>query len=313
MKSLQSRAGCCATGLRLDRMANDMQTSAAATTWQGRTWTSRDELKLFYRDYPGSPEAPPLLCLHGLTRNARDFEAFAERYCGRFRVIAPDFRGRGMSELDPIPAHYVPGTYADDILQLLDELAIPEAIFVGTSLGGLVTMLVASVQPHRVAAAILNDVGPQLDQRGLDRISSYVGKPMRFQDWDEAARYVASINGGLPASHRHGDWINAARRLCKQDGDAVVFDYDMSIAKPFDQAKEASAFDMWPLYRKLAEAPLLILRGENSDLLSRETAAAMVAAAMRAQLVTVPGAGHAPELSEPAATAAIDTFLSKFA
>ena len=275
-------------------------------------WTSRDGLNLFYRDYPGSSDRPPILCLHGLTRNSRDFEAFANRYAGRFRVIAPDFRGRGMSDRDPQPARYLPPTYAADVLQLLGELGIDRAVFVGTSLGGLVTMLVAATQPQRITATILNDVGPELDQRGLDRIRSYVGKPVRFGGWDEAARYISAINRGLPASNSHDDWLRAARRLCKEHGDGVVFDYDMAIAEPFNERNDgAVGFDMWPLFRQLAGAPLLIVNGELSDLLSPAAAQAMVEAHPDAQLVTVPGVGHAPELNEPEAVAAIDRLLER--
>jgi pimeloyl-ACP methyl ester carboxylesterase len=295
-------------------MPNDSQPAPGkAAEWKARIWTSRDGVKLFYRDYPGSADRPPLLCLHGLTRNSRDFEAFADRYAGRFRVIAVDFRGRGMSERDPQPARYLPVTYAADILQLLDELAIDRAVFVGTSLGGLVTMLVAGMQPQRIAGAILYDVGPVLDNRGLERIRSYVGKPMRFKDWDEAADYITAINRNLPASYGPEDWRRAARRLCREDGGAIVFDYDMAIAEPFNQPNGAAAFDMWPLYRRLGQAPLLVVRGEDSDLLSRATAKAMLDAAPGAQLVTVPGVGHAPDLTEPAAVAAIDDFLGRFA
>src|SRR5688500_518295 len=217
-------------------MPDDLQPAPGkAAEWDARTWTSHDGLQLHYRDYPGSDDRPPLLCLHGLTRNSRDFEDFADRYAGRFRIIAVDFRGRGMSERDPQPARYLPLTYAADILQLLDELAIEQAVFVGTSLGGLVTMLVASIQPQRIAGASLNDVGPELDDRGLERIRSYVGKPMRFKDWDEAADYVAAINRNLPASYGPDDWRRAARRLCREDGDVIVFDYDMAIAEPFNR------------------------------------------------------------------------------
>lgn len=291
-------------------MANNIETSEAAGEWKGRNWVSRDGLQLFYRDYPGSSKAPPLLCLHGLTRNSRDFEGFAQRYAGRFRVIVPDFRGRGMSDRDPVGARYLPSTYASDVLQLLDEIGIPQAVFVGTSLGGLVTMLIAGVQPNRIAATILNDVGPELGQRGLDRIRTYVGKPMRFRDWNEAAEYISSINGGLPASNNQADWVKVARRLCRQDRDAVIFDYDMAIADPFNQPGDGTTFDMWPLFGQLGKAPLLIVRGENSDLLTPESAAKMLDAAPGAKLVTVRGVGHAPDLTEPAATAAIDAFLS---
>jgi pimeloyl-ACP methyl ester carboxylesterase len=279
--------------------------------WKGRHWVSRDGLRLFYRDYQGSCDAPPLLCLHGLTRNSRDFDAFARRHAGAFRIIAPDFRGRGMSDRDPIPAHYLPPTYAADVLQLLDEIDVAKAVFIGTSLGGLVTMLIAGAQLDRIAGAILNDVGPELDQRGIDRIRAYVGKPMRFRDWNKAADYIAAINGGLPVSNTRSEWVEAARRLCKEDRGAVIFDYDMAIAEPFAQPGDASAFDMWPLFRQLGKAPLLVLRGENSDLLTPETAAKMLDAAPRAALVTVPAVGHAPDLTEPAATAGIDAFLSQ--
>src|SRR5688572_7438910 len=246
-------------------MANDSQRVPGKTAeWKARTWTSRDGLQLYFRDYPGSDERPPLLCLHGLTRNSRDFEDFADRYAGRFRVIAVDFRGRGNSERDPEPSRYMPISYATDVLQLLDELSIDRALFVGTSLGGLVTMLVAGIQPQRIAGAILNDIGPELDPSGLDRIGSYVGKPVRFRSWDEAADYIATINRNLPASNDHGDWLRAARRLCREDQGEVVFDYDMAIAEPFNQRGGAVAFDMWPLYRRLGQAPLLIVRAEKS-------------------------------------------------
>ena len=298
-------------------MPNDNQPARSqAAGWSARTWTSRDGLKLFYRDYPGSDDRPPLLCLHGLTRNSRDFEDFANRYAGRFRVIAVDFRGRGMSERDPQPGRYTPMTYAADVLQLLDELSIDRALFVGTSLGGLVTMLVAGIQPERIAGAILNDIGPDLDQSGLDRIGSYVGRPKRFKDWDEAANYVVEVNHGLPASNGPDEWLRAAKRICREDGDAIVLDYDMAIAEPFNRPEKpagAVSFDMWPLYRRLGQSPLLIVRGESSDLLSRTTAKGMLDAAPGAQLVTVPGVGHAPELTEPDAVAAIDDFLARFA
>ncbi len=281
--------------------------------WSGRHWTSRDGLKLFYRDYPGKDEHPPILCLHGLTRNSRDFEQFAEHYARRFRIIVPDFRGRGRSDHDPNAANYLPSTYAADVLQLLDQLNIEKAIFVGTSLGGLVTMLVAAMQPQRIAAVVLNDVGPDLDQRGIERIRTYLGKPMRFQDWSEAASHIAAINRGLPASNNQDDWVRAARRVCREGADgAIVFDYDMAIAEPFNQRNDVAApVDMWPLYRQFAGVPILIVRGEISDLLSAATAQAMVDFHPDAELVTVPGVGHAPELNEPVAVAAIDRLLDR--
>ena len=296
-------------------MADDpsLPDGRADGAWADRYWTSRDGLRLFYRDYPGTPGRPPLLCLHGLTRNSRDFEDFAARYAGEWRVIAPDFRGRGMSDRDPQPARYVPPTYAVDVLQLLDELRIDRALFVGTSLGGLVTMLIAGTQPRRIAATILNDIGPELEPGGLDRIRSYVGKPVRFANWEEAADYIADINRHLPASHQRSDWLRAARRLCKEEAGEILFDYDPALAEPFKQANDGVAYDMWPLFRQLSAVPLLVVRGENSDLLSASAAEDMVAAHPDAQLVTVPDVGHAPQLTEPAAVAAIDHLLERVA
>jgi pimeloyl-ACP methyl ester carboxylesterase len=198
------------------------------------------------------------------------------------------------------------------VIGLFDHLQIPSAVFIGTSLGGLVTMIVAATQPHRIAGAIINDVGPTLQEAGLDRIRKYVGKGVEFAEWDEAGAYVASINKHLPASNGPGDWERAARRLCREDEGRIVFDYDMAIARAFNEPGSSPVFDMWPLYRQLARKPLLILRAEHSDLLSAETAAAMKEAGTDTQLVCVPGVAHAPELSEPAAVEAIGAFLRRF-
>lgn len=286
--------------------------NAHEDTWRARSFTSRDGLKIFYRDYPGPAERPPLLCLHGLTRNSKDFEDFAAARAGEFRVLAIDLRGRGQSERDPKPERYNPLTYAQDVAALLDELGIARAIFVGTSLGGLVTMVVAATDAGRIAGAILNDVGPALEDEGLARIRTYVGKPRQFRDWSEAGDYVAGINNHLPAANGAAEWQRAARRICREDGEFVVLDYDMAIADAFNQPSDAPEFNMWPLYRLLSQVPLLIVRGERTDLLSQRTAEQMVEEAEDARLVTVPGVGHAPDLTEPEAAAAIDAFLRRF-
>lgn len=267
-----------------------------------------DGLRLHYRDYPGSAERPPLICLPGLTRNARDFEAFAERYSPGFRVLAPDFRGRSLSDRDPQPLRYNPVTYVGDVLQLLDQLAVPQAVFVGTSLGGIVTMLVAATAPQRVAGAILNDVGPELSEAGLERIRGYVGEGV-FADWDEAARALAANNRNVPAAFTHDDWVKMARRTCREADGEVIFDYDPAIAVPFAAVAAAPTVDMWPLFRALAQHPLLVLRGAVSDLLSAEAFARMEEAVPSASFSVVPGVGHAPMLDEPEAIAAIDAFL----
>jgi pimeloyl-ACP methyl ester carboxylesterase len=282
----------------------------AEARFADRYLTVRDGLVLHYRDYPGSAEHPPLLCLHGLTRNARDFADFAERYSSRFRVIALDFRGRGESDYDPIPARYVPLTYAYDVLELLDELKLPQAIFVGTSLGGLVAMTVASIDPIRIAGSILNDVGPELNPAGIDKIRSYVGKGEHFHSWDEAAAALKCIFGAAFDRYSHADWLRMAKRNCREDNGEIVFDYDTAIALPFNAPLPETAFDWWPLYLILAEKALLIVRGANSDLLTAGAAERMALAAPGVGLVAVPHVGHAPELNEPEAIKAINAFLS---
>ena len=279
--------------------------------WRDRYWTSRDGLKLHYRDYDGPADQPPLLCLHGLTRNSRDFEEFAARYEGEWRVIAPDFRGRGMSEHDPDPANYSPAVYADDILKLLDQLGIADAVFVGTSLGGLVTMLLAYTDEERIAAAVLNDVGPELNEAGLERIETYVGKPVLFADWDDAAARIADRQAVAHPTFTRADWLRFAHRVCRQTKAGVEFDYDMAIAENFHRTRGLPAVDAWPFYRALAGRPLLIVRGELSDLLSPGTAERMRAAIPGAELVTVPAVGHAPELTEPKARTAINRLLGR--
>jgi pimeloyl-ACP methyl ester carboxylesterase len=269
----------------------------------------KDGLRLHYRDYPGDDGKPPLLCLPGLTRNVRDFADFAERYSPRFRVIAFEFRGRGSSECDPVTARYMPPTYIGDTVELLDHLAIDQAIFVGTSLGGLVTMGMAVVAPQRIAAAIINDVGPELSSAGLDRIRTYVGRSMRFDSWDEAARQLAASNPGLSEHYTHADWVRMAKRTCREKDGAIGFDYDMAIGDPFKSDSPTPQIDMWPLFHALAAKPLLVIRGERSDLLSADAAERMQREAPAMQLAVVQGVGHAPDLDEPDAVAAIDSFL----
>jgi pimeloyl-ACP methyl ester carboxylesterase len=281
------------------------------TSWTDRYWTSRDGLKLHYRDYDGREDRPPLLMLHGLTRNCRDFETLAERYAGDWRVIAVDFRGRGESDWDPLPARYLPPTYAMDVLQLLDELGIGEAVFLGTSLGGLVTMAAATVAPHRIAGVMLNDVGPELDDRGLDRIRTYVGKPVLFRDWEDAAAQLQARHGEVHPAYGAAEWMRFARRVCRETEKGVGFDYDMAIAVPFNSGDDGVIPDAWPFYRALAGRPVLVLRAEHSDLLPEAVATRMAREIPDVEVVTIPGVGHAPDLEEPEAVAAIDRLLER--
>src|SRR5215208_6120059 len=161
--------------------------------WVDRYWNSSDGLRLHYRDYDGPRDRPPILFLPGLTRNARDFETVADRLAGEWRIIAVEFRGRGQSQHDPNPRNYVPATYAADVLKLLDQLGIADAVFFGTSLGGLVTMLMSGSDPERIAGALINDIGPVIEPAAIERLRRYVGKGGTFASWAEAAQAAANI------------------------------------------------------------------------------------------------------------------------
>lgn len=272
-----------------------------------------DGLRLHYRDYPGPAGKAPLLCLHGLTRNSRDFTDFAERHSPEWRVLAADFRGRGLSDYDPLPARYTPVTYAADVLHFLNALEIDRAVFIGTSLGGLVTMAIAAIAPQRIAASILNDVGPEVNTAGLDRILSYVGNDRRFRNWDEAADALASTQSSVFPDYGHGDFVRMAKRNCREEDGEIRFDYDMAITEPFRTKGPVPKVDMWPLFKALGEKPLLVVRGERSDLLSAASLDKMHEAVPTMKSVVVPGVGHAPMLDEPEAVAAIDAFLHSIA
>lgn len=280
--------------------------------WQDRYWNSSDGLRLHYRDYAGPAERPPILCLPGLTRNARDFEPIADRLAGEWRVIAVEFRGRGQSEYDPNPANYVPATYAADLLKLLDQLGIADAVFFGTSLGGLVTMLLSGSDPERIAGAMINDIGPVIEPAAIERLRTYVGKGGRWASWAEAAEAAATINRIAFPRYTAEDWDRFVRRLCSERSDGSIQpDYDMAIALPFATDSGAPDLDPWPLLEELADRPVLIIRGETSDLFSAQTAERMLEVLPQAELVTIPGIGHAPVLDEPEAVAGIDRLLKR--
>lgn len=280
--------------------------------WQDRYWNSRDGLRLHYRDYAGPPERPPILCLPGLTRNSRDFEPVADRLAGDWRIIAVEFRGRGQSQHDPKPANYTPATYTADVLKLLDQLGIADAVFFGTSLGGLVTMLMSGSDPERIAGAMINDIGPVIEPAAIERLRSYVGKGGHWASWAEAGEAAATINRIAFPHYTAPDWERFVRRLCSERPDGSIQpDYDMAIRQSFATSDGSPDFDPWPLLDGLADKPVLIVRGEISDLFSAETAARMVAKLPKAELVTVPRIGHAPVLDEPEAAAGIDRLLAR--
>ncbi|MBI1188470.1 MAG: alpha/beta fold hydrolase [Alphaproteobacteria bacterium] len=276
---------------------------------------SADGLSLYVRDYaPVAPETGlPVFCLHGLTRNAADFELVAPRIAalGR-RTLAWDTRGRGRSDRDPEPARYNGAIYAQDVIRVLDELGVERCVFLGTSMGALITMILTTLAPQRIAAAILNDLGPVIDPSGLARIAGYVGKTGAVSSWEGAAAAVRAVNGDAFPDADDAFWTRFARRTFRETDRGVLEpDYDPAIANALAAPGEgAPAPDLSPLFKALAAAPILVIRGATSDILSAEGVAAMRALKSDVVVVEVPRIGHAPTLEEPEAFDAIVDFLA---
>lgn len=280
-------------------------------------WRAADGLTLHARDYPGRPDRAPVICLHGLTRNARDFEDLAPALVDRTgrRVLAVDVRGRGGSDRAADPLTYNPGTYAADVLALLDDQAIDRAAFIGTSMGGLIMMTLAAMRPTAIAAAVLNDVGPEIAPEGLARIRGYVGLPAAVEDWAGAAAYVKAGNALVFPHYGDADWNRMARRTFREVAGRPELDYDPDIALPIRTADPAApAPDLWPFFSALATGrPSLLIRGATSDILSQDIADRMRAAAPDMAYAETPGVGHAPMLDEPEALTAIVDLLARSA
>jgi pimeloyl-ACP methyl ester carboxylesterase len=284
------------------------------TDFVERRWTSQDGLSLFARDYAGAAGVArlPVICLHGLTRNSKDFAELAPRIAatGR-RVLVPDVRGRGLSDRDPDAANYVPNTYARDMLALMDKLGLARAVFVGTSMGGIISLAMSGMRRSAVAGLVLNDVGPEVCNVGIERIKSYVGKKVEIGSWDDAAAYLRTINGMAFPDYTDADWAAFARRTFADSDGVPRLDYDASIMQPLSQNRyKAMTFVAWYLFKRLARsAPVLLVRGELSDLLSKEIADKMQHRAPAMRRVEIPRVGHAPMLNEPPAVEAIQAFL----
>jgi pimeloyl-ACP methyl ester carboxylesterase len=273
------------------------------------TFPSADgRLTLYARDYPG--EGPALLMMHGLTRNSADFEGLADHLAGRFRLVIPDQRGRGRSDRDPDPACYAVDRYCADMLALIQRLELDRPILLGTSMGGLMALAMGSIGPDRYRAIILNDVGPEVEAEGLARIGSYVGRPVNVPDWAAAADHCRTINGAAFPRFGEQEWQTFAKRIFSAEPDgSLSLAYDPAIAVPLS-APQSPAPDLWPLWRQLDKVPMLVVRGELSDVLSAQTVARMQETHSDLQVCTVPGVGHAPMLDEPEAIDAIELFLA---
>jgi pimeloyl-ACP methyl ester carboxylesterase len=281
-----------------------------------RRFTSPDGLSLYARDYaPGAGQTKlPVIAIHGLTRNSADFGFIAPELtrAGR-RVLAVDVRGRGLSDRAPDPMTYQPPVYAKDVLALMEQAGIERAVFLGTSMGGLITMALAAVRSRVIAAAIINDVGPEVAKEGLARIAAYAGQPVDTPTWAAAAGYAKRHNAVALPHYSDADWDAFARRVFREGPDgAPILDYDPDISVPIKaMGTKGLVPNLWPMFGRLAKGrPTLLIRGATSDLLSPEIAAKMRKRAPTMAYAEVPGVGHAPMLDEPEAKRAIFEFLA---
>jgi len=275
-----------------------------------RRITSQDGLSLYFRDYgPRRGGGTPVLCLAGLTRNSDDFGRIARRLMGTRRVICPDYRGRGQSAADPNWQNYQPPTYINDIRHLLAALNLHRVFVIGTSMGGLLAMGMGAAMPTALAGVLLNDVGPEIGDSGLDKILAYMKDGAAgFDDWPAAVAFLRDRFPEIPATtDDEWQWV-AQGTFQKSANGRIEHNWDYNIIKPLLASRETP--DLWPLFRTLARLPVVVTRGALSDILSVETLAKMNAAMPALSAVTVDGVGHMPSLSEPECQEALDHALA---
>ncbi len=272
---------------------------------------SHDGLRLYSRVYAAAADSPVVLCLHGLMRNSRDFGALAAQLAARYRVIVPDVRGRGFSARDPNFNNYQIPVYLQDVLTLLAGLGAARVSIIGTSMGGLMAMLLAATHPKLVSRIVLNDVGPQVDPAGLERIRGYAGKAAPVRSWPEALAQLRADYAAAWPNLSDARWEEIARLSYRANAQGVPeVDADPLIREPL-KSSSAAAPDLWPLWRSLARVPMLVIRGAHSDILSVKTLARMQLEHPGLEVLTVANRGHAPLLDEPGCVAAIERFLAR--
>lgn len=290
------------------------------TVFDERFFPASDGLRLYARDYhAGKPDIAnrtPIVCLAGLSRNARDFHQFAlmissDRQAPR-RVLAFDYRGRGRSEWDENKANYNLAVECDDVLTALASFGIERAIFVGTSRGGLILHMLAANKPELLAAVILNDIGPVIEAEGLQEIAAYLGRGSAPLDWDDAERILRATHGPTFPVLSEADWRDMARAIYTLKDGRIAADFDPAIALQLQGLDMTGPLpDLWPQFEAFNATPMMAIRGELSQLLSEKTLKEMARRHPTMQCCIARGQGHAPLLHKPDVLVAIADFLSK--
>jgi pimeloyl-ACP methyl ester carboxylesterase len=272
-------------------------------------WNSHDGLRLYSRVYQAPhPAAATVLCLHGLTRNSKDFDDLAPHLQHRYRVVVPDVRGRGLSARDPHPHNYQPAIYVQDLVGLLDAVGAGRATVIGTSMGGLLGMMMGVGHRGRVAGLVLNDMGPEVNPVGLDRIKGYAGRLPPPKNWSDAVAQTRSMFGNAWPNLTEERWAALTRRAYREDENGISVDADPMIGEMLRAAPPATA-NLWPFWQALRGMPMLAIRGAQSDILSAATFAKMKVQIPELTQLEVANRGHVPLLDEPECLEAIDDFL----
>lgn len=284
-------------------------------SWQDLFTTSQEGLKLYARRYgPAQSKLLPVVCLAGLSRNSVDFHELAEHLTGSAerQVFAFDYRGRGRSDYDPDWRNYDLRVELTDVLDMMTAFGIAEAIMIGTSRGGILSMAMPMLRPGAVRGVVLNDMGAVIDGKGLARIRSYVGKLPALKNFSEGAAVLKRISGAQFPDMPDEAWETQARRTWKEEGGKLTPQYDIKLLKTLENLDlEQPLPTLWPQFGSLAHAPVLIVRGENSDILAQNTAEEMQKRHPDCDLHVVPGQGHAPLLADAPTLNRIAAFVEK--
>jgi len=264
--------------------------------------------RMAYREWGDPRNRDVLVCVHGLTRSSRDFDDLARALCGQFRVVCPDIAGRGDSDRLPDPMLYGWPQYVSDMVTLIARLDVETVKWLGTSMGGFIGMALASQGGSPVAKLVLNDAGPVVSRASLERIGAYLGQAPAFQTIEQAEQYVRAISVPF-GPHSDPQWRFLTETWLRKIEDGTWRPhYDPRIAEPFRAALPEKDLELWPVYDAV-HCPTLLLRGEHSDVLRRDTAQQMAARGPKARVVEIPGVGHAPTLMHPDQIAIVRDFL----
>jgi len=282
--------------------------------WRDLYYASFDDLRLHVRHYPvADAKARPVVCLPGLTRNARDFHylaSYLSHHPQRPRAVyCVDYRGRGGSQYDRDWHNYTPFVELIDALDFMTLQDLHEAAIIGTSRGGIIAMMMAAVRPTAMGVVVLNDIGPVMETKGLARIMGYVGRTKVPRSWEDAALLLREMNERNFPAIESWQWEEIARAVFNEKNGRPAQSYDRKLARSFGTIDLRHPRHLWPQFIALGQFPALIIRGANSDLLSAETVEQMVERHPNLRTLTVPGQGHAPVLNEPETVEAIGTFL----